>query len=158
MNSKFPNRKLLLAAALVSVATVASGGPIEDQIRFRQSAYSFISWNTGKIKKQVVDDPTTYNKDQVIAAANAIAAVANSGLGALYGAGTDQGTGWKPTQLKPEFFKQPEEARRVAVAFNSAANELARVAQNGDVGAIKTQFGKLTETCKGCHNNFRQRD
>lgn len=158
MHKTYMKQKILLAAALASVVTVASGGPIEDQIRFRQSAYSFISWNTGKIKKQVVDDPATYNKDQVIAAANAIAAVANSGLGALYGAGTDQGTGWRPTQLKPEFFQKPEEARRVAVAFNSSANELARVAQNGDVAAIKTQFGKLSETCKGCHNNFRQRD
>lgn len=152
------NRKLLLAVTLAGVVTVASAGPIEDQIRFRQSAYTFIGWNAGKIKKQVVDQPATYNKEQVIAAANAIAAVANSGLGALYGAGTDKGTGWKPTQLKPEFFQKPEEARRVAVAFNTEANELARVAQNGDVEAVKAQFGKLSETCKGCHNNFRQRD
>lgn len=149
----------MAVATLATVAPMVSkGGPIEDQIRFRQSAYSFISWNAGKIKKQVVDQPATYDKEQVIAAANAIAAVANSGLGALYGAGTDQGTGWRPTQLKPEFFQKPEEARRVAVAFNSAANELARVAQSGDLDAIKTQFGKLSETCKSCHNNFRQRD
>jgi len=152
------NRKILLALSLSGMATVALGGPIEDQIRFRQSAYSFISWNTGKIKKQVVDQPATYNKEQVIAAANAIAAVANSGLSSLYGPGTDQGTGWRPTQLKSEFFQKPEEARRLAVAFNTAANELARVAPSGDLDAIKTQFGKLSETCKGCHNNFRQRD
>ena len=151
------NRKLLFALTLAGAAT-ASAGPVEDQIRFRQSAYTFIGWNAGKIKKQVVDQPATYNKEQVIAAANAIAAVANSGLGALYGAGTDKGTGWKPTQLKSEFFQKPEEARRVAVAFNTEANELARLAQNGDVEAIKAQFGKLSETCKGCHNNFRQRD
>ena len=152
------NRKILLALSLSGMATVALGGPIEDQIRFRQSAYSFISWNTGKIKKQVVDQPATYNKEQVVAAANAIAAVANSGLGSLYGPGTDQGTGWRPTQLKSEFFQKPEEARRLAVAFNTAANELARVAPSGDLEAIKSQFGKLSETCKGCHNNFRQRD
>lgn len=153
------NRKLLLGLTLATVApTIVWSGPIEDQIRFRQSAYSFISWNSGKIKKQVVEQPATYDKEQVIAAANAIAAVANSGLGALYGAGTDKGTGWRPTQLKPEFFQQPEEARRVAVAFNTAANDLARVAQSGDREAIKTQFGKLSETCKSCHNNFRQRD
>lgn len=151
-------RQILLAAALTAVTTTASSGPIEDQIRVRQSAYSFIGWNTGKIKKQVVDQPDTYNREQVVAAANAIAAVANSGLGALYGTGTDQGTGWKPTQLKSEFFQQPDEARRLAVAFNTAANDLARVAGSGDLAAIKNQFGKLSETCKGCHNSFRQRD
>jgi cytochrome c556 len=62
------------------------------------------------------------------------------------------------TQLKSEFFQQPEEARRLAVAFNSAANELARVAQEGNVTSIKAQLGKLNETCKSCHNSFRQRD
>jgi len=152
------NRKLLLTLILAATASAAFAGPIEDQIRFRQSAYSFIGWNSGKIKKQVVDQPDTYNKEQVIAAANAIAAAANSGLGALYGPGTDKGTGWRPTQLKAEFFQQPEEAKRLALAFNSAANDFARVAQGGNLGAIKTEFGKLTETCKSCHKSFRQRD
>ncbi|HWK49429.1 MAG TPA: cytochrome c [Steroidobacter sp.] len=152
------NRTLLLAISLTAVAGAAAAGPIEDQIRFRQSAYSFISWNTGKIKKQVVDEPASYDKEQVIAAANAIAAVANSGLGALYGPGTDQGTGWRPTQLKAEFFQKPDDAKRLALAFNAAANELARAAAGGDPAAIKTQFGKLSETCKSCHNSFRQRD
>jgi cytochrome c556 len=152
------NKTILLAVSLATLASAATAGPIEDQIRFRQSAYSFISWNAGKIKKQVVDQPANYNKEQVIAAANAIAAVANSGLGALYGPGTDQGTGWRPTQLKAEFFQKPDEAKRLALAFNAEANELARVAAGGDVNDIKTQFGKLSETCKGCHNNFRQRD
>lgn len=152
------NRKFLLLISLATLASVASAGPIEDQIKFRQSAYSFIGWNAGKIKKQVVDQPASYDKEQVVAAANAIAAAANSGLGALYGAGTDQGTGWRPTQLKAEFFQKPEEARRLALSFNAEANELARVAATGDRDAIKTQFGKLSETCKGCHNNFRQRD
>ena len=152
------NRKILLAITLTAAAAIASAGPIEDQIRLRQSAYSLISWNSGKIKRQVVDQPATYDKVQVIAAANAIAAIANSGLGALYGPGTDKGTGWRPTQLKADFFRQPEEARRLAVAFNTAANELARVANGGDLNAIKAQFGKLNETCRNCHNSFRQRD
>jgi hypothetical protein len=77
-------RQFLFAAALATVTTASSAGPVEDQIRFRQSAYSFISWNTGKIKKQVVDQPDTYNKEQVVAAANAIAAVAGfSDIGSI---------------------------------------------------------------------------
>lgn len=152
------NNRLLLALSLAIFATVAVGGPIENQIRFRQAAYTFVAWNTGKIKNQVVDQPATYDREQVIAAANAIAGVANSGLGALFGPGTDKGTGFRPTQLKPEFFQQPEEAKRLALAFNAAANGLARVAQGGDLDAIRTQFGKLSETCRNCHNNFRQRD
>ncbi len=148
-------KKLTLAILLAATGTAAIAGPIEEQIRFRQSAYSFAAWNVQKIKNQVVDRPETYNKDTVAAAANAIAAVANSGLGALYGEGTDQGIGWKQTRLKPEFFQKKAEVTVAANTFNEAANELAKVAATGDVNLIKTQFGKVGESCKGCHDLIR---
>ena len=148
-------KKLTLAILLAATGTAAIAGPIEEQIRFRQSAYSFAAWNVQKIKSQVVDHPETFNKDSVAAAANAIAAVANSGLGALYGEGTDQGIGWKQTRLKPEFFQKKAEVTVAANTFNEAANELAKVAATGDVNLIKTQFGKVGESCKGCHDLIR---
>ena len=148
-------KKLTLAILLAATGTAAIAGPIEEQIRFRQSAYSFAAWNVQKIKSQVVDHPETFNKDSVAASANAIAAVANSGLGALYGEGTDQGIGWKQTRLKPEFFQKKAEVTVAANTFNEAANELAKVAATGDAAAIKTQFAKVTESCKGCHDLIR---
>ena len=148
-------KKIALSLLLTATATAAIAGPIEEQIRFRQSAYSFLAWNTAKIKKQVVDHPETFNKEYVAAAANAIAAVANSGLGELYGEGTDQGIGWKQTRLKPEFFQKKAEVTTAANTFNVAANELAKVAATGDVNLIKAQFGKVTESCKGCHDLIR---
>ncbi|MGZ5049545.1 MAG: cytochrome c [Methylobacter sp.] len=147
--------KISATLLLAATATAALAGPIEEQIRFRQSAYSFAAWNVAKIKSLVIEHPDTFNKDAVVAAANAIAAVANSGLGALYGEGTDKGVGWKQTRLKPEFFQKKEEVTVAANTFNEAANELAKVAATGDVNAIKTQFGKLTESCKGCHDLTR---
>jgi cytochrome c556 len=151
--------KIALAVLIATAGTAAVAGQAEDQqVKFRQSAYSFTAWNCTKIKNQVVEHPETYNKDQVIAAANAIAAVANSGLGALYGAGTDQATGWKKSRLKPEFFDKQEDAKKAAIAFNKEANELAKVAATGDAGIIKVQFGKLAETCKSCHDSFRVKD
>lgn len=150
--------KIALATLLVVTTAIAAAGPIEDQIRYRQSAYALISWNAGKIKKQVVDQPQTYDKAQVSAAANAIAAIANSGLGALFGPGTEKGVGWHETKVKPEFFAEPDKVRQVATDFNREANELAKVAAGGDVAAIKTQFNKLSETCKACHGSYRIRD
>ena len=151
--------KLALAFVIASASTAAIAGQAEDQqVKFRQSAYSFAAWNCSKIKSQTVEHPETFNKDQVIAAANAIAAVANSGLGSLYGTGTDQATGWKKSRLKPEFFEKQDEVKKVAIAFNKEANELQKVAAGGDIAAIKAQFGKLGETCKSCHDSFRVKD
>ena len=150
--------QLVLAIILSAASLAATAGPIEDQIKYRQSAYSFIGWNVGKIKAQVVDKPETFSKEEVIAAANAIAAAANSGLGALYGPGTEHGEGWKKSRLKPEFFEKPNEVKKVATDFNREANEFAKVAESGDILQIKAKFGKLSQSCKACHDSFRAKD
>ena len=145
----------IAAVLLVSLAGAASAQALkpEEMIKFRKAGYSFMSWNMGKIKANL---DGTFNKDQVIAAANLVAATANSGMGALYAPGTDKDIGNEKTRVKPEFFTQPEKVREVAMAFNKEANELAKVAATGDVNAIKAQFGKTGGTCKGCHDAFRK--
>lgn len=150
--------KLWPTLLLGTAVTAAVAGPIEDQIRFRQSAYSFAAWNLAKIKSQVVQHPETYNKEQVSAAAAALAAIAGSDLGALYGPGSDQGKGWQKTRVKPDYFQKPEEAKKLNDEFLKEAQALAKVAQGGDTAAIKAQFGKTSETCKTCHDAFRLKD
>lgn len=109
----------------------------------------------GKIKGNLEG---TYNKDQVAAAANAIAGIANSGMGALYGPGTDKAIGNVKTRVKPEFFKEGDNVGKLAREFNAAANDLAKVAAGGDTAAVKTAFGKLGEACKACHDKYREED
>ena len=84
-----------------------------------------------------------------------MAAVANSGLGALFGPGTDKEVGGEKTRVKAEFFQQQDKVRELAMNFNKEANELAKVAATGDKAAILAQFGKTGGTCKACHDNFR---
>lgn len=146
----------VLAVLALSLATAASAQvKPEDQIKFRQAGYRFMSWNMGKIKGNLEG---TYNKDQVAAAANAIAGIANSGMGALYGPGTDKAIGGLKTRVKPEFFKEGENVGKLAREFNAAANDLAKVAAGGDAAAVKTAFGKLGESCKACHDKYREED
>jgi len=61
---------------------------------------------------------------------------------ALYGAGTDEGVGWKPPRLKPEFFEKQEEAKDIALPLNDESDKLAAATAIGDVDAIKGQFDK----------------
>ncbi|MDP3539279.1 MAG: cytochrome c [Azonexus sp.] len=145
--------KLLLALiAITLTGTAAAQVKPEDAIKFRQSGYTFMAWNMGRIKMNVEG---TYNKDEVIKAANAIQAIANSGMGALYLPGTDKGTGWEETRVKPELFTNKEGVGKVAGAFVKEANEMAKVAASGDAAAAKEQFGKLGASCKGCHDDFK---
>ena len=96
-----------------------------------------------------------FNKDEVVKAANAIQGIANSGMGALYPAGSEHATGWEKTRVKPEFFTNKEGVTKVAMAFNKEANEMGRFAGAGDAAAVKEQFGELGASCKGCHDDFK---
>jgi len=148
-------KPLLVLGVLSAVAATAIAVPLkpEEQIKFRKAGFGFMAWNMGKIKGNLEG---SYNKDEVAKAAAAVAAVSNSGLGALFGPGTDKDIGELKTRVKPEFFQQPEKVKELALALNKEANELARIAALGDVPAVKTQLGKTGEACKACHERFRK--
>lgn len=143
---------LALSAAVATPAVAQMD--VEDQINTRQSTFTFAGWNMGKIKAQAIDGDVAYNQQQMVAAANSIAAVANSGLGALFGPGTAMDKN-DNTKLKPEFFDRPEKAREVAIGFAKAANQLQEVAKNGDKAALAAQFSEVGKSCKACHDEFR---
>jgi cytochrome c556 len=148
------NITLALAALTFTVASgaQASGVKPEDMIKFRKASYNFMAWNMGKIKSNLEGD---FDKAVVANAAGAIAAVANSGMGALYAPGTDKNIGNEKTRLKSEFFKEPDKVREIAMNFNKQANELAKVAAAGNAIDIQTQFAKLGDSCKACHERYR---
>ncbi|MBL8454301.1 MAG: cytochrome c, partial [Zoogloea sp.] len=122
----------VLALTATSAAFAQQAPKPEQVIKWRQSVYQVLAWNNGRIKASV---DGTYNKDEVIRAANAIAAIANSGLGALYPAGTETGKGWRETTVKPELFTDTAKAGEAARKFVTESNELAKVAATGDAAA-----------------------
>ncbi len=144
---------IALAATLLAATAHAQQAPKPEQlIKWRQSAYQTIAWSTARVKANV---DGSYNKDEVVRAANAIAALANSGLPSLFPAGTETGKGWKDTTVKATFITNTAGAAAAQAAFVKEANELARSASSGDVAAVKAQLGKLQGTCKACHDDYR---
>jgi len=151
-------KKIIAALVLVGLASASLAQQTlkpEDMIKFRKANMNVQAWNMGKIKANL---DGTFNKEQVIAAANVLAAVANSGTGVLFGPGTDKDVGDLKTRVKPELFDAAykDKLTEVGSAFTKETNELAKVAATGDVAAIKAQFGKTGGTCKGCHDAFRK--
>ena len=143
----------VLAIALTGLAMASP--TVEDQIKARQSAYTFMGWNMNRIRAQVIDNEVEFNADQIRAAANAIAATANSGMSAMYSPESVEGTGWKPTRLEPAFFDDLEKVGEIAGNFVQQANALAEVAEGGDPDAIAAQFRQTADSCGACHRPFR---
>jgi cytochrome c556 len=144
----------IVTVALSSSALAADLKPAE-QIEMRQAGYSFMGWNMGKIKANL---DGTFDAKQVAASANVIAAIANSGMGALFGPGTEKDIGDVHTRVKPEFFESMPEVGKLAGNFVAAADNLAKVAATGDATAVKTAFGDVGKSCKACHDKFRAKD
>jgi len=141
------------SAFVASLALAQQAPKPEDSIRARKAGLSFMAWNMGQIKANLGGN---FNKEQVVAAANVVAATANSGLfSALFTPGTEKDVAAEKTRVKAEFFQQPDKVRELADALAKEANELALVAAAGDVSAIKAQFGKTGSACKNCHDKFR---
>lgn len=144
---------LTLALLTLAAAAHAQQAPKPEQlIKWRQSAYQTIAWNTARVKANVDGN---YNKDDAARAAAVIAALANSNLGVLFPAGTETGKGWRDTTVKASLFTDGAGVGAAAAAFGKEATELARVTQAGDVAAVKAQLAALQKTCKACHDDYR---
>jgi len=153
--------KAILASTVIGLMTLGIASTAladlkpEEQILTRQAGYSFMSWNMGKIKANLEGD---FNSAQVAAAANAIAGIANSGMGALFGPGTEKDIGSVKTRVKPELFENMEDVGTIAKNFVAAADNLAKVAASGDEVEVSTAFGELGQACKACHDKYRMKD
>jgi len=147
---------LTVAALSASLGASAQQTPKPEQlIKWRQSVYQVVAWNNSRIKANVDGQ---YNKDDVIKAANTIAAIANSGVGALFAPGSETGKGWHDTAAKPELWAANSKAAEYSANFAKEANELAKVALLGEQAKTKEQFGKLGKTCKACHDDYKAKE
>jgi len=145
----------VIALSFSDWATAQSAPRPEVLIKWRQSAYQVIAWNSARIKAALAGQ---FDSHEIQSAANALAAVANSGLAGLFAPGTAHGKGWRETTARDEVFSDAGKFRALTDEFAREASALARVAVAGNRESVNEQFLKVAQTCKSCHNQFRQTD
>lgn len=146
----------LLTLSLFPQTAAAQSAPKPEQlIKWRQSVYQVIAWNTARIKTALAGN---YDAREVQAAANTLATVAAAGLPGLFPAGTEKGKGWRETSARPTVFSDAEKFRQHSEGFARESGLLAKLAAGPDQKAVREQFLKVAATCKGCHDQFRQTD
>lgn len=138
-----------VAAALAPMAAHAQFAKPEDAIKYRQSAFSLMGNHFGRIGA-MVNGRAPY--DAKIATDNANLLVALSRLpGGAFPTGSESGLN---TRAKPEIWR--DNAKFVA-AYERMVGEMAKLpAAAGAEGTLKTQFGAVAGTCKGCHDDYRR--
>ena len=67
--------------------------------------------------------------------------------------GSDKGN----TKAKPEVWSNAADFEKKRAAMSEAMGKLAVAGKGGDQAAIKTAFGGVGQTCKGCHDDYRSK-
>ncbi|GBU15762.1 cytochrome c [Polaromonas sp.] len=142
------------AATLLAFAAPASAqfAKAEDAIKYRQSSFTVMGTHFGRLGA-MVQGKVPY--DAKVAAENVavIAAVAKLPWGA-FGAGTDKGGN---TKAKPEVWTEQVKFKAAAEKMEAEVEKLAAASKTGNLDALKTAFAATADTCKSCHDSFRNK-
>jgi cytochrome c556 len=171
VNRTTSNRLILLAAVFLPLAACSGSGQqqaedsspsdqgansavaanVADSIKARQTHYKEI----GKAMKAISDELKKSDPGIPIIQENAsrMAQLAPQIQG-WFPSGSGSEVGLK-TAARAEIWSKPEQFRQAASAFVQESANLARIAQGGDLSAIRTAVPAVGKTCKGCHDQFR---
>lgn len=145
----------LIIATTAATLSIGAGSALaqfqkpEDAIKYRQSVFTVMANSFGKIGA-VVKGEAPYNKDEVAKNAAIVATLAPLPWQA-FGPGTEGGKAQPGVWSDGAKFKAASEKMQLAVA------DLNKVAQSGDLESIKKSFGAASQTCKGCHDDFKKK-
>ncbi|MCS6763586.1 MAG: cytochrome c [Candidatus Protistobacter heckmanni] len=143
-------KALVLAAALLASAPMLASAQFaknEDAIRYRQSALTVMSRHFSLIASTVRGE-RPFNAAEVQANADVVAMMSHlPWIGFVAGAET------KAT--KPEIWKDPAKFKEAADKLQTETAKLQAAAKTGELAKIRTSFGAVGQSCKACHDNFR---
>ncbi len=143
-------RRLFAFTALTFVALAPAAPAPADQgmITYRQSVMKAVGGHTGAMAG-IVKGEVPFTGD-LKGHARALAELAEIAPRIF-----PESSGVGDSRALPAIWQKPDEFKKAMTAFQTAAAELNRVAEENprNVGAA---LGELGKTCKGCHDSFRK--
>ncbi len=143
---------LSIAACLAAAAPIAANAQFakaEDAIKYRQSAFALMGAHMNRIGA-VTKGEVPFKAEEVKKSAALISTLSTLPWEA-FGPGTEGG------KTKPIAFKEMDKVKGGADKFMKAAADLDAAAKTGDLNQIKKAFGATGQTCKTCHDSYRDK-
>jgi len=139
----------LLAMAAPALAQFAKP---EDAVKYRQSALSVMGTHFGRLGA-MANGKAPF--DAQVAADNAqLVAVMARLPWAGFGPGTDKDS---RSKAMPEVWTEQAKFQAAGDKLVVEADKLAVATKTGNLDALKTSFAATAETCKSCHDAFRNK-
>ena len=148
--------KQLALAAVIAITSLGASAQSqfakpEDAIKYRKAALTVTAAHFGRIGAMAQGKVPFDAK----AAADNAEIVAN--MSKLPWAAFVEGSDMGETKAKPEIWKQSAKFKEAADKFQVEAAKLVAAAKTGKEADIKTAFTATAGTCKGCHDDFRNK-
>ena len=143
---------LALSAALVGVSATADTlkfAKPEDAIKYRQNALFLTSQHFGALGA-MANGRAPFNPELAKKNGEVLETLAALPWQA-FGPGTEGG------KSKPEIWSEKAKFDELAGNYVTEAGKLAAAAKTGDLAQLKAAFGPAAQTCKACHDAFRNR-
>lgn len=140
---------LLSAAAIVPFSAQAQFAKPEKAREYREAVFDVMGTHFSRIRA-VVNGDKPYDKADVQRNAEIVAMMSKLPWDA-FGPGTEGGHAKAEIWSNAAKFKEGQDKMLVEIA------KLESAAKSGDLNAIKAAFGAAGQTCKSCHDSFKQK-
>ena len=136
---------LAFAAVVATVALPASAqfAKAEDAIKYRQSALSVLGTHFSRLGA-MFDGKSAQESAEIVAFMSKLP-------WAGFGAGTEGG------KAKPEVWKEQAKFHDLSGKMEAEVVKLNAAAKTGNLDNLKTAFGPAANSCKSCHDSFRNK-
>jgi cytochrome c556 len=140
----------LSIAAISTVTADEQKSPEEAAIDYRKAGFGMIKHHFGPMGAMVKGEKE-FNAEEFAKNAEAVAALSKFPMNGFI-AGSDMGE----TEAKDNIWSNMDDFKKKMETFQVEATSLAEIAKGGDMAAIKPQFGKVGESCKACHKEYKK--
>lgn len=136
---------------LASAQTPATFTRLADAVKYRQAAFQVLSTHVQRVGAMAKGE-VPFDKASAEVNATLIELLSRQ-VATAFPAGSDMA----PSKAKPEVWTAPADFKTHGEQLQSAAGKLSGAARVGDAAAFKAAFGAMTQTCKACHDGYRNR-
>jgi cytochrome c556 len=137
-----------LAFALPAVAQFKNA---EESIKYRKAAFTVMGQHFGQIGA-MANGRVPFDAQKAKDDAALVRSLSQLPW-AAFGAGTDMGE----TKAKPEIWKEQAKFKAAADTAMGELSKLDAAAKTGNIDQIKAAFGAAAQSCKACHDAYRNK-
>jgi cytochrome c556 len=139
----------MVLTALLSTPAMAERDQAENALEYRQGVFNAMAWSFGPmaamVKNKMPYDAALFTKH-----AERVAFLAHLPLEGFI---PDSRVG--DTTAKQDVWDNADDFKAKMDTMIEESAKLAKVAQGGDLNAIRPQFGAVGNSCKSCHDDYR---